>query len=111
MGDCEGECVCDSNIIVQWNGYIKPSAPEAITAGTAFVKDTVAEKDAALEIGGGLIVLTSESEANYTVVIGDDTITVSGTYVVVELDAYESVTSVSITSDADASVVFYEIVK
>ena len=109
LGCGEEQCVC--NVNVEWNGYIKPSAPEQLAAGVAFTKNDVPEKEAALEIGGGLIKLVSESEANYTIVIGDNTITVSGTEVYVDLYKYESVKSVTITSDADAQVVFYEILK
>ena len=109
LGCGKEQCVC--NVNVEWNGYVKPSAPEQLTAGVAFTKNDVPEKEAALEIGGGLIKLISESEANYTIVIGDNTITVSGTEVYVDLYKYESVKSVTITSDADAQVVFYEILK
>ena len=109
LGCGEEQCVC--NVNVEWNGYIKPSAPEQLAAGVAFTKNDVPEKEAALEIGGGLIKLVSESEANYTIVIGDNTITVSGTEVYVDLYKYESVKSVTITSDAAAQVVFYEILK
>ena len=109
LGCGEEQCVC--NVNVEWNGYVKPSAPEQLTAGVAFTKSDVPEKEAALEIGGGLIKLVSESEANYTITIGDNTITVSGTEVYVDLYKYESVKSVTITSDADAQVVFYEILK
>ena len=109
LGCGEEQCVC--NVNVEWNGYIKPSDPEQLTANVAFTKTEVAEKESALEIGCGLIKLTSESEANYTIVIGDTTIEVSGTEVYVDLYKYESVNSVTITSDADAQVVFYEILK
>ena len=109
LGCGEEQCVC--NVNVEWNGYIKPSDPEQLTANVAFTKTEVAEKESALEIGCGLIKLTSESEANYTIVIGDTTIEVSGTEVYVDLYKYESVKSVTITSDADAQVVFYEILK
>ena len=109
LGCGEEQCVC--NVNVEWNGYVKPSAPEQLTAGVAFTKSDVPEKEAALEIGGGLIKLVSESEANYTITIGDSTITVSGTTVYVDLYKYESVSSVTITSDSDAQVVFYEILK
>ena len=106
LGCGEEECICKVN--VEWNGYVKPSAPEAISANTAFTKTTVTEKDKELQIGGGLIKLVSEAEASYTVVIGESTIEVSGTEVWIDLYKYESVTSVTITSDADATVVFYE---
>ena len=112
LGCGQDECICSVN--VEWNGYIKPSAPEAIVAGEAFTKTNVAEKEnEALAIGEGLIALVSEAEANYTVEIynGEDllaTIQVSGTEVVIDLYKYESVDKVVITSDADATVVFYE---
>ena len=100
-----GECVC--NVKVEWNGYVAPLDPDKLTANEEFTKTKVFEnKD--LEIGEGLIKLTSESEANYTVTIGEQTIEVSGTEVVIDLYEYESVTSVTIVSDADAEVVFYE---
>ena len=99
IGLCEeGNCTC--GIVVECTGYIKPDAPYAITAGEAFAKDN-------MEIGTGLIELVSAEEATYTIVIGDATIEVSGTKVVVDLYKYASVTSVTITSTADATVVFY----
>ena len=106
--DC-GKEVCDCNVNVEWSGYVKPSAPEAITAGVAFTKNSIPEKeDKALEIGGGLIRLESAEETTYTIVIGDSTITVTGTIVVVDLYKFESVASVTITAEADATVSFYE---
>ena len=106
LGCNQTPCVCSVN--VEWNGYTEPSAPEAITAGEEFTKSYVEEKETALEIGGGLIYLVSEAEANYTITIGDVVIEVSGTEVVVDLYKLESVTSVTIISDAAAEVVFYE---
>ena len=107
LGDCEeGNCTCD--VRVEWNGYIKPSTPETIVAGEEFTKNYVTEKEADLEIGSGLIKLVSEAEANYIITIGEDIIEVSGSEVMIDLYKYESVTSVTIVSDADATVVFYE---
>ena len=106
-----GKTPCTCSVVVEWSGYTKPSAPEKLTAGETFTKSEVPEDGATLEIGGGLILLTSESEAGYTVTVGDDVIEVSGTAVVIDLSAYESVTTVTIVSDADAEVVFYEIIK
>ena len=106
--DC-GKEECDCNVNVEWSGYVKPSAPEAITAGVAFTKNSIPEKEnKALEIGGGLIRLESAEETTYTIVIGDSTITVTGTIVVVDLYKFESVASVTITAEADATVSFYE---
>ena len=96
-------CTCDTT--VEWKGYSKPAAPEAIVGGEAFVKEQA--ENAAFEIGGGMIKLVSESDANYTVTIGEEKIEVSGTEVLVDLSKYDSVTSVTIESDADATVVFY----
>ncbi|MBQ7225858.1 MAG: hypothetical protein IJX02_04570, partial [Clostridia bacterium] len=111
LGCGEAECVC--SVIVEWNGYVKPTDPEAITAGEKFTKTEVPEKDnEALEIGKGLIKLVSETEATYTIVLnGETTIEVKGTEVVVDLYKYESVTSVEITSDVDATVAFYMILR
>jgi len=68
----------------------------------------------ALQIGGGLIVLTGEAETTYTVVIyafadGEavETVEVSGNYVLLFLDEYESVAKVEITASTDATVSFY----
>ena len=106
--DC-GKEECDCNVNVEWSGYVKPSAPEAITAGVAFTKNSIPEKEnKALQIGGGLIRLESAEETTYTIVIGDSTITVTGTIVVVDLYKFESVASVTITAEADATVSFYE---
>ena len=56
-----------------------------------------------------MIKLVSAEEATYTIVIGDATIEVTGTEVIVDHYKYESVTSVTITSTVDATVVFYSV--
>lgn len=115
---CGGDpCTCGAK--VEQEGYVKPKAPEAITANTEFVKteNTLSDGNHALAIGYGVIVLTSEAEANYTVTVyasadGEalETFTVSGSNVSIDLYKYETVGKVVITSDSDAAVSFYKAV-
>ena len=108
MGDCGAtdDIPCSCETTVEYKAYIAPNDPEAIEAGVTFVKAQA--EGAEFEIGGGTIKLVSDEDASYTITIGEDVIEVSGTEVFVELYEYESVTSVTIVSDADATVVFYK---
>ncbi len=115
---CGGDpCTCGAKSELE--GYAKPKAPEAITANTEFVKTeyTLSDGNHALAIGYGVIVLSSEAEANYRITVyatadGEalGTIEVSGSNVSVDLYKYETVGKVVITSDSDAAVSFYKAV-
>ena len=114
MGCGNDPCTCGSS--GEWNGYTPAKDPEQLTQDVKFTKSEVVltEGTKALQIGGGLIVLTGESDTEYTIVVyssvdGEptDTIEVSGDYILVFLDSYDSVEKVEITASTDATVSFY----
>lgn len=119
MGCGTTPCTCESS--ADWEGYVKPQDPEAITAGVSFEKTEIVWKsgktNSPLQIGKGLIVLASNVESNYTVKLysnkGDaepiKAITVSGDYVIIDLFKYESVCKVVIDSSENSFVSFYNI--
>ena len=111
-----GKDPCECGATGEWGGYTPAKEPEALVANEKLTKTqvTLSSGDAALQIGGGLIVLTGDSETAYTVVIyaaadgaAVDTVEASGDYVLLFLDAYESVVKVEITATTDATVSFY----
>ena len=111
-----GKEPCECGAIGGWSGFTPAKDPEQLTAETKFTKSevTLSSGNVALQIGGGLIVLTGEADTTYTVVIyatvdgaAVDTVEVSGDYVLLFLDKYESVAKVEITASTDASVSFY----
>ena len=111
-----GKDPCECGSTGEWSGYTPAKEPEALVAEEKLTKTEVAlsSGNVALQIGGGLIVLTGEADTTYTVVIyatvdGEavDTVTESGDYVLLFLDAYESVMKVEITASTDATVSFY----
>ena len=113
-------CTCEG-VSADWEGYIDPKDPEAITANTAFTKTEVEWTTGMnpLAIGGGMILLTSDSEATeYTVEIyasADSTtvlytFNVNGNDVMIDLSDYETVGKVVITATTDAYVSFYSLI-
>lgn len=106
-----GKDPCECGTTADWEGYINPDDPFALTANTTFSISTVDDK--ALVLGSGIIVLESDAAATFTVVIYADangeatyTFTVVGNGVV-DLYQYATVSKVEITSTADATAVLY----
>lgn len=125
-------CTCNTGDLgFEWEGVVSPADPEKITANVDFIKDKVVwtktvSKEMPLEIGKGIIVVSSEYEADVTITIykNGEAINVSatdtqsalvvnkvGTVVYFDLYNYESVDKVVINSTADAAVSFYQIVE
>ena len=122
LGSCEGECTCDAKVSVEWNGYVSPKDPEAITANQLFTKTEVKwteveEKTMALALGKGMVVLNGEEGTTYEVkayntageLVG--TYNVSGEVAFVDLYKCEDVAKIEITASTDAVVYFYAIVE
>ena len=106
-----GELEIDDNTKLDWElkGYENPKDPTALVANTAYVYEV---KDGALDISGGIIKLSSENEATYTIVVeyGDgETKTYNVDSAKAYFDLYENskVTKVTITATADATVSLY----
>lgn len=106
-----GELEIDDNTKLNWElkGYENPKDPTALVANTAYVYEV---KDGALDISVGIIKLSSENEATYTIVVeyGDgETKTYNVDSAKAYFDLYENskVTKVTITATADATVSLY----
>ena len=105
-----GKDVCDCGSSADWEGYINPDEPYAITANNTLVISSVNDK--ALVLGSGIIVLNSDAGATFTVVIyaeadgaAVNTFTVGSG--IIDLYQYLNVSKVEITATADATAVLY----
>lgn len=109
-------CICDGTT-ADWEGFAKPKDPMNVLAGGVFTITEVEWSDGnhPLEIGYGLIVLNSQEEATFTVIIyaedGSEslyTFDVSGKYAMIDLYQYETVGKVEIITTVNATVSFYQ---
>ena len=123
MSGSDSICICGKDpcecggTTSDWEGYYKPREPMKITANEELIVTQIewSEGNQDLAIGNGLIVLDSEEEATFTVVIytadGTEalyTFNVTGTSKMIDLYQYATVGKVAITSTADATVSFYK---
>ena len=106
-----GKDPCECGSSADWEGFINPDEPFALTANSTFTISTVDDKP--LVLGSGIIVLESDAAATFTVVIYAEadgeavkTFTVVGNGIV-DLYQYLTVSKVEITSTADATAVLY----
>ena len=110
-------CVCGGTT-AEWEGFTKPKDPMKITANQEFTITEVVWTDGPhqLAIGYGLIILNSDENASYTVVIYTaegtelNTFEKEGSSVMIDLYQYVNVGKVVITSTADAEVSFFKVI-
>ncbi len=102
--DIDGETSLDWEL----KGYENPDEPTALVAGTAFVYSVTEDT---LDISKGIIKLSSDAQATYTIVVEygetSKTYTVDSANVFFDLYENEGVTKVTITSTAAATVSLY----
>ena len=98
----------DTKLDWELKGYENPDEPTAIVVGTPFVYEVTGD---ALDISKGIIKLSSDAQATYTIVVecGAESVTytVESANVFFDLYANEGVTKVTITATAAATVSLY----
>jgi len=123
VGGSDAICICGQDPCIcngtsaGWEGFAKPKDPMPVNANEVFTITEVewSEGNQPLEIGHGLIVLNSQDEAEFTVIIyaedGSEalyTFQKTGASVMIDLYQYEKVCKVEIISSVDATVSFYK---
>ena len=105
-----GKLDIDDSTSLDWElkGYENPDEPTALVANTAY---TYSVTEDTLDISKGIIKLSSEAQATYTIVVEyngtSKTYTVDSANVFFDLYENENVTKVTITATAAATVALY----
>ena len=105
-----GKLDIDGSTSLDWElkGYENPDEPTALVANTAY---TYTVTEGTLDISKGIIKLSSEAQATYTIVVEyngtSKTYTVDSANVFFDLYENENVTKVTITATAAATVALY----
>lgn len=123
VGDSDKICICGQDPCIcdgtsaDWEGFAKPKEPYAVNANEVFTITEVvwSEKTQPLAIGRGLIVLNSQEETDFTVLVyaedGSEalyTFQITGKSVMIDLYQYVTVGKVEIISSTNATVSFYK---
>ena len=111
-------CTCGSS--ADWEGYVPPKEPMALTPNTELVMNGVTWESGfqPLVLGNGLILLNSDTVSTFTVKIYEASgsavlheFVITDYIVMIDLYQYPTVGEVVITSSASATVSFYSIIK
>ena len=111
-------CVC-GDVSADLDGYVNNRSPYSVIAGETFTVTEVELSTGAvpLEMGGGMIVVESDEEAEFTVILysysGDAeveiiTLTFTASDKMINLREYENISKVEIDSNKDLSVSLYK---